>query len=70
MLKMLRLPAVEAATGLSRTTLWRYEQVGKFPPRRKIGPHLVGWRSDEIEAWIEGRPVADAEPAVSASEDQ
>ena len=67
-MKMLRLPEVEAVTGLSRTTLWRYEQVGKFPSRRKIGPHLVGWRSDEVESWIRARPLADAGPAVSAAE--
>ena len=70
MLKMLRLPEVEAATGYSRTTIWRREQAGEFPKRRRIGPHLVGWRSDEIEEWIKDRPVADAEPTVSASEDR
>ena len=68
MLKMLRLPEVEAATGLSRTTLWRYQRAGKFPPRRRIGPHLVGWLSDEVEEWIKARPVVDAEPSVSTSE--
>ncbi len=69
-LRILTLPEVEAATGYSRTTIWRREQAGEFPKRRRIGPHLVAWRSDEIEAWIETRPVADAEPSVSAPEDQ
>ena len=63
MLKMLRLPEVEAATGYSRTTIWRREQAGEFPKRRRIGPHLVGWRSDEIEEWIKARPVATGEPS-------
>ena len=60
-MKMLRLPAVESITGWSRTTIWRREQAGDFPKRRRIGPHLIAWRSDEIEAWVEGRPVAVAE---------
>ena len=67
MLTMMRLPEVEAATGYSRTTIWRREQAGEFPKRRKIGPHLIGWRSDEIEAWIRARPVADAESAPKES---
>ena len=64
MLKMLRLPEVEAATGLSRTTIWRKEQAGTFPKRRRLASSLVAWRSDEVETWIEDRPVVDAEPAV------
>ena len=57
MLKLMRLPEVEAATGYSRTTIWRREQAGEFPKRRRIGPHLVAWRSDEIEEWIRNLPV-------------
>lgn len=55
--RMMRLPEVEAATGLSATTIWRYERDGEFPRRRRIGPNAVAWRSDEIEAWIESRPA-------------
>jgi len=63
MVKLLRLPEVEAATGLSGTTIWRREKAGQFPRRRRVGPNIVAWRSDEISAWIRGRPVADEEPA-------
>ena len=45
-------------TGLSRTTIWRRELDGTFPKRRKVGPHLIAWRSDEIEEWIMGLPLA------------
>lgn len=58
-LRLLRLPEVEAATGLSGTTIWRREREGGFPRRRRISGNVVGWRSDEIEAWIEGRPTVD-----------
>lgn len=58
MLRILRLPEVEELTGLSATTIWRREKEGRFPRRRHLGGNLVGWRSDDIEKWIESRPVA------------
>ena len=71
MLKILRLPEVVEATGKSPTSIWRAEREGRFPRRRRIGPNAVGWRSDEIQAWIEARPLADepaAEPEVASVE--
>jgi prophage regulatory protein len=56
---MMRLDEVVKATGLSSVTIWRRERDGNFPKRRRLGPNAVGWRSDEIEAWIESLPVAD-----------
>ncbi len=67
MLRLLRLPEVEAATGLSGTTLWRKERAGEFPARRRVGPNVVAWRSDEVEEWIRARPLAvEEEPAGAA----
>lgn len=59
MVRMMRLPVVEAVTGLSGTTIWRRERDGEFPRRRRLGAGVVAWRSDEIEAWIEALPAAD-----------
>ena len=56
-LKIVRRREVEAATGLSRTSLYRLGAAGKFPRPIKLGPHAVGWRADEIAAWIEQRTV-------------
>jgi prophage regulatory protein len=64
MLKLMRLPEVEAATGLSGTTIWRREREGRFPRRRRVGPNAVAWRSDEVEAWIRERPMADEPEAA------
>jgi len=61
MLRLLRLPEVEEATGLSATTIWRREREGKFPRRRRVAGNLVAWRSDEIDAWIRSRPLAGSE---------
>jgi len=40
-------------TGLSRTTRWREERAGRFPPRRKIGQRAKAYVESEILAWIE-----------------
>lgn len=55
-MRILKTREVLKASGLSRTTLWRYERAGSFPRRLKLGPNRVGWRADEVEAWIESRP--------------
>ena len=42
-----------------------------FPPGRKLGPNTRAWTTDEIDAWIEGRPLAEAKlkkPRRSTSE--
>ena len=51
----LRKPAVQNRTGLSNTTIWRLEQVGKFPARVRITENIVGWDEEEIEAWLRQR---------------
>jgi prophage regulatory protein len=54
--KVLRWPAVKTLTGLSRPTIWRMERKGRFPSRVQLGASSVGWREDEIWAWINSRP--------------
>ena len=66
--RMLRLPDVVEATGMSSTTIWRRERDGLFPKRRRLGSNLVAWRSDEIEAYIEGLPLADEESGQPSSD--
>jgi prophage regulatory protein len=62
-MKLLTQQDVGRLTGLSRATIWRYERFGRFPRRLRLGPNRIGWRSDEIEAWIESRPRGTAQPA-------
>jgi prophage regulatory protein len=57
-----RLPQVLARVGLSRSTLYARVKVGEFPrPISLGGPHIVGFLSSEIDAWIAQR-VSDARP--------
>lgn len=53
--KLLRFPEVQEKVGLSRTTIWRLEQKGKFPARKKLGENSVGWLEEEVETWIKKR---------------
>lgn len=54
--QVLRISQVSEMVGLSRTTIWRRERAGDFPERIDLGGRSVGWRADEVQAWLEGRP--------------
>ena len=57
-LELWRLPKVAAKTGVSSATIWRWVAAGTFPEPRRVGANAVAWRSDEVLAWMDGRPVA------------
>jgi prophage regulatory protein len=52
----LRLPAVIARTGLSRSTIYEQMQTAaRFPRPVKLGPRAVGWLESEVNAWLKAR---------------
>ena len=51
-MRILRVADVVKKTGLSRATIYRRMREGCFPPKRTISKVAVGWREDEIDAWI------------------
>ena len=55
---ILRLPAVKAATGLSRSTIYERISAGTFPKPIPLGDHAVGWLESEVGAWIQQRVTA------------
>jgi len=59
-MKLLRTNDVVALTGLSRTTIWRLERDGQFPPRKQITAAAVGWLEGDVRAWVDELPDADA----------
>ena len=42
-------------TGLSYSTIYRLEQLNRFPKRRLLGETAVGWLKTEVEAWANER---------------
>ncbi len=45
--RVLRLPQVMAATGMSKVSVYRRVADGSFPKQIKLGPRLVGWRESD-----------------------
>ncbi|MFT6296948.1 MAG: prophage regulatory protein [Yoonia sp.] len=54
----LRRSAVEAATGLSRSTLYQMMNSGDFPRPIRIGQRAVAWPESAVLAWLASRPTA------------
>ncbi len=53
---LLRLPAVQARTGLARSTIYLRISQGTFPkPVLLGGKRAVGFPENEIEEWIVGQ---------------
>jgi prophage regulatory protein len=69
---ILRLPAVKAATGLSRSTLYLRIAAGVFPRPVSLGGRAVGWPAHEVAslnaARIAGRPDAEIRALVAKLE--
>lgn len=47
-----RLPAVMAATGLARSTIYDAVKLGRFPPPVKLTHQAAGWRVGQIREWL------------------
>jgi len=52
---ILRLPAVKATTGLSRSTIYLRVAQGTFPRPVSLGGRAVGWLEAEIQEWLQRR---------------
>jgi len=52
---LLRLAAVKAKIGMSRS--WIYERIksGQFPAPKLLGKRAVGWIDKDVADWIESR---------------
>lgn len=49
---ILRLPAVKARTGLSRSTIYLRISAGSFPKPVSLGGRAVGWIEAEVNDWL------------------
>lgn len=64
--KVMRLPAVLAATGWAKATLYAKIEIGKLPKGTKLDPdaRAVVWFEDEIEAFQKSAVSAATEVAA------
>ena len=51
--RILRKTEVQFMTGLATSTLYAKMLAGEFPSSIKLGCRAVGWKSTDIEAWIQ-----------------
>ena len=50
--------AVLGGTGKEgRGLAYRWAKAGNFPSPIKLGARAIGWRRDEVEAWLASRPA-------------
>lgn len=54
-MKFIRLNDVKAATGLARSTIYKYVKQGIFPAPVSLGGRAVAWVEGEVDAWIAAR---------------
>ncbi len=52
-LSIVRLPAVMAQVGLSRSTIYLRISEGKFPKPISLGGRAVGWVESDVQGWLE-----------------
>jgi len=52
---LLRLPTVQAVTGLSKTTIYTLVSRQQFPQPIRRGSRCTRWRSADVTAWLQAQ---------------
>ena len=55
MQKILRLKNVTEVTSMSRSTIYRLMEQGKFPKPIKLSQRIIGFLEEDIDQWIQER---------------
>ena len=63
-MKILRRPAVEAMTGLGRSSIYDLMAKGQFPKPIKLTAKAVGWPEAVIQDWLDERIAATPDAAA------
>jgi prophage regulatory protein len=61
--RLLRLPDVESATGLKKSTIYLLMKRGEFVRCVQITPRCVAWPESEVLQWVQQR-IAEAKAAA------
>lgn len=65
--RLLRLPEVEQATGLKKSTVYLLMRRGEFPRCVQITPRCVAWPESAVLQWVQER-IAAAQASASQAE--
>lgn len=58
----LRLKEVLKFIPVSRATIYRKMEEGKFPKSYELGDNSVAWRAEDIQAYIQQAPLSKNKP--------
>jgi prophage regulatory protein len=61
----LRRSAVCERYGIARSTIYAWMNDGLFPRPVKLGPRMVAWSLEELEAWEQKRRQTFARPGAA-----
>ena len=56
-MRVLRLAEVKEKTGLARSTIYKYVDMGMFPRPIYLGGRAVAWIDSEVHEWLQERQV-------------
>lgn len=56
--RLLRLPEVREAVGLSRSEIYRLISLKRFPAPIPLGERIVAWDSEEVQNFIDEKIAA------------
>ena len=59
-MRVIRMPEVKQRIGLSRSKIYTLIASNDFPRKIHLGLRAIGFLSNEIDMWIEGRVLAAA----------
>ena len=54
-MQIYRIKNVIKVTGLSRSTIYRLMEQGKFPKPIKLSQRIIGFLEEDIDQWIQER---------------
>ena len=63
-MRIIRTEDLTRRLGLSRATIFRNVKAGRFPAPIKISQRAIGWRIDDVEAWIAAQAASEAQTAT------
>lgn len=56
--RIMRIREVTKTIGLGRATLYKMLEAGEFPRPIKLGARSIGFKSEEVQDWIDSRERA------------
>lgn len=54
-MRLIRLKEVKHATGLGRSTIYKYIEDGNFPKSVSLGERAVAWVESEVLGWVKAK---------------